>query len=363
MSERKKAWDAHEVRTRIESEAAEVNKMPEETDIQAQLKHMRVRDLQRKIDEAERLDLEEHIEEKRLALRETKAKRQKLEEDIRAPPGDTVTPQRVEPALKQLSGAELVEISKLPEDQRKEVYQTIAMLKGGGGGGGMADNMLLPLIMFSQKDKGIGINEMLAFAKTFMDLVKNSQQTPQGGVNPTEIMEKTYSIMEKASEKAGGQVGFWEQAIGNPETFARLKELFGGPKGDAAPNASLEYAKLQKEYEIEMKKLDQTEKLETQKLGIEHERTQLFGDGMKRISRAAGAAFAQGEEEGLETLEQVEGAGVTTVSVSQDGLTLKQFNCHTCRSPISVPNLVHGQDVKCAKCGAVHVFKLDKPEQ
>ena len=358
MSERKRAGDVHEVRTRIESEAAEVNRMPEETDVQTQLKHMRVRDLQRKIDEAERLELEEHLEEKRLALRETKAKRQKLEEDIRAPP-DNTAPRPVEPALKQLSGAELVEISKLPDEQRKEVYQTIAMLKGGGGGG-MADNMLLPLILFSQKDKSLGINEMLAFAQTFMQMVKNSQAQASPGADPTAIMEKTYDIMDKASAKAGGQVGFWEQAIGNPETFARLKELFGGPKETTTPNASLEYAKLQKEYDIEMAKLVQQKDTEDKKLVVEHERTQLFGDGIKRLSRAAGAAFAQGEDKGLEPLEKVE--GVTEIkSTSEDGLTLKQFNCHTCRAPISVPNIVPGQDIKCAKCGAIHTFKLDKP--
>ena len=117
---------------------------------------------------------------------------------------------------------------------------------------------------------------------------------------------------------------------------------------------------LNKQFLIELKKMDRDDDYRWEELKVKRERNDILASGFKRIGRAVARGLTEGEEE--EEEEEHRKGGRRKPAKPRGHV--KVYRCSECNAKISVPkDLKPGDAVKCAKCGAEYVAKETASEK
>lgn len=352
---RRHIWEVQPINARVDEEIDKAVKTPEDTDINAHLKRIKLDRVRKMVDEAQTLEVEEAIEERRLSLEEMRAKRKDLVEQRRKSQGEERL-QDVEQVVQppKMSGDELsklVEVSKLPPEQREEFYRAVAYTRGMYGGSGANSESMIPLLLaFSRQNKEIGFPEMIEFSKNLMSVAKQMREESReqgGNVDINEIVKTIYA--EKGKEPDS-----FTKFLAQIEQVEKIRNLISPPQSASSANTSVEMAKVERGHELELKKLEQQKILEEQKIDLEKKKTEAFGANLTRIAATAGAAFAAGEAEGGEVEHRARKRPDNRPE------NLMEFACTECGSPIVVPNPKPGDQATCGKCGWMHTISKEE---
>jgi len=258
------------------------------------------------------------------------------------------------------------ELAKLPEEERKKVIETYAMLKMADKG--LSNNMVLPLLIsFARENKGASQSDMYQWAKMHLDAVKMGVDLGKGGKaesgaetvkilleafremlrSEREAREKELKLLEQKLENLR-QPGLLDALLLNPEVRQVLKEIgfFQPPKpagGD--PRIQLEIEKLKMMHQKELKKMEMEFQLKLKELEMEMNKANMMLYGLRQIGGAAAAALG-------DTLME---EGETEQAYTEN---LVREKCPKCGGEIVFP--ADAKIVTCPHCGAK--FKVTRHE-
>ena len=345
---RRRIWEVQPINVRVDEEIEKAVKTPEDTDINTELKRIKLDRVRKMVEDARTLEVEEVLEERRMNIEDLRAKRKEIVERRKRQGGeDLVAP--VEPqAPPKMSGEELsklVEVSKLPPEQREEFYRAVAYTRGMyGGAGANADSVIPMLMMFSKQNQNIGFPEMISFTQTILGAAKQMrEETKESGGKDVDINEIVKTIYAEKNKEQDSFAKFLAQI----EQVEKIRNLIAPPQNPANISSSVEMAKVEKGHELELAKLAQNKVLEEKRITVEEKKADALGAGLTRLAATAGAALAAGESEG-------EGGGVEHRPRKRPESSIMEFACSECGATIVAPNPKVGDQVTCGKCGWMH---------
>lgn len=218
--------------------------------------------------ELERLKIERMVEEERKKLEELKKGGK---------------PKESSAGLEDLglSVAMVRELAKLPDDERRKVIETYAMLKSAERINSGTSSLLWPLLIgYAKSNPTSSRDSMVEFAKVMADQIKtgielaskNQPQQTQSNWNPVEMIkvfadlvkDNVQKPLEELVERMQPQPSPFERILMDDRLFERAKALgmFGG--GEVArtdPQIQLEIEKLRTERDMKLEEM----RRETQK--------------------------------------------------------------------------------------------------
>lgn len=358
---RKKLWEVSPLTVREEVNQAVDRAVatPEKTSLDTELKRMKLDQIRKLQEDHEMNQLKVIVEEERINVAELTGRRKELEAQKRGAGQQTQQADTSQPPV-GFTMADVVELSKLPPDQKADAFKVLMMMKPSGGDNGYG---ILPLLLssYGQQNPKAGIEEMLAFARAINEAAKNMVNQNNQPPMSNDMIDKVITLAKESKQnQPAPQPGIFDQIFGNETTYNRIKDIFGGGKHDAeaSANSSIEKLRIEKQFEIDSRKLDQEAELKKAEIDVEMKKADAFGNGVIRLVKAAGTALAQGEAE-VDQARSPEETRRTPSSQDTRALGINQIPCPTpgCGAMIVVQNPKPGQDIKCAKCGSIYEWQ------
>lgn len=264
-----------------------------------------------------------------------------------------------------------MQLAELPDEQKKKVIETYAMLK-------MAESQasnpaaLLPLLIgFTRENPRASTEEIYGFAKVAQETMKTAGELLKEKYQPKDEASKTFielitkvlEAQQKASDEKFerlvdklekmNQPGLLDALILNQDVYNRLKDLgfFSPPKPQYTdPTIQLKIEEMRMRHEKELKQMEMNFQLELQRL--QQEQNRLLG--MVGMFRQMGHAIASSVLEEPATTHQTQAPPPTQGEV----VTL---NCPNCNNPITFPTTA--KTVVCPKCRRVLEIKREEEKE
>ena len=313
--------------------------------------------------EAKRLRLQEIIERRKREIEKLK------EESKEKSKGESEVLSGVSPAM-------AAELAKLPEEQRKAVIETYAMLKAAEKGkAGM--ELLLPLLIgFVKANPQAKQPDLVEYAKvvneqlkTAMQLVeskkeKEKEKKVEAAWNPVELIKTFGDIIAEKIEKPFQELiqrvqpapSPFERILMDDKLFERAKALgmfSGGVQTEqkTPPEVLVEVEKLRTEREMAIEKMRQEREMRLQEMQLQHQRWLAEQQLEQRKWEQIGKLFEGPIGKTIQTIgagaaRKISGYGGQQVSVTQ-------VTCPTCKKQF--PAFADAERVICPYCNAVLV--------
>lgn len=358
------AYDLHKINMRVEPQQnqPQQNQTQQNHPVSAFLdpnvdnyiQRIRMSDIKRKVESVQDMEMETALERQKTVLQQ--AKQQYA--DLVSRNNPQAVP-RVVNEIQAFSPEQLMQLSQLPEEKQQQVISLNMALKGGGGASGQgANDYLLPMIMYSQKNKGADMSDLLGAVEKIM-AIRDGGMSHKETSNPMDIVREA---MEMAKEYGG--MGQQQQPqepaspfglLGDPNfatALQTLKEVFGGNSNqDTAQSLrseTLELTKAKNDFELAMRRLDQEKLLEQKKLDVDEKRAEAASHGIERVAATVATALAsRGQKSSDDEDDRMEDR--LTRPSSMDNV--EKLICPNCGNSIIAPNIQPGQTVTCSKCG------------
>jgi len=331
--------------------------------------------------ETEEAEEDEEVAEKRREMRRLKAEKELLKvraevEKLRAET-EKLRREAEAPSAEGLGISEdmVKELAKLPDEERRKVVETYAMLRAAEGGKYSA--WVMPLLVgYARAHPGSDVSSMAEFAKAMAEQVKigfemasKAQQQPAVQASSVELLKLFAEIvrdnvkrpLEELVEKVQPQPSALEQILMNDKLFERAKALglFGGGEAKGRPA----------DLEIEIERLRTERDLKIEELRQQHERwlaeQQLEAKKWEQIGRVfEGPVGRFIEAVGGGTAERLRGTGAAGQPPQQlkiPGVEVGRISCPTCRRQF-YGNLL-ADFVVCPWCSAVLKKEASQPQQ
>lgn len=264
--------------------------------------------------------------------------------------------------IEDVEAAKLV--ASLPEDQRRQVLQILAILRRSGVRESPAT--LIPLAMAmstgnpardaeataklieavskvsgGREDAGKLMTGMAAVMAALRQWVPQRQEE---GLTEKLLM-KVLSHLEEEAKSRPSPYGALALALQDKETYERFKELFGHKPDIEVLKLMQEMKKADRQFMLQLKKLEFDFNKELLKLRRERERDRLVSSGLRKVTRAVAEAVAEEEEEGGE------GEAMAAPARAVARKKLQRVECE-CGEVLTVPP--DAKEFECPACGAVY---------
>jgi len=191
--------------------------------------------------------------------------------------------------LSGVSPVMAAELAKLPEDQRKQVIQTYAMLKAAEKTSGNATALLLPLLVgFVKANPQASQVDLVKFAEVMTEQIKTGMQLAKEGEkgkekekaswSPVELIktfgemirENVQKPMEELVQRVQPSPSPFERILMDDKLFERAKNLgmFGGPVQQQPQSVTPELKRL----DLEIEKIKQDTALKLKEMELQQQR-------------------------------------------------------------------------------------------
>ncbi len=356
-----RAGDLHPVPTRIVTPADQLpQRIMQEPSIEVYDPIKRkVRDLQKKKLEAEELDVDLDLEEKKTTITELRAKREALSDRKNASDavnrrGSGVESMEVSPELAKT-------ISEMDEDKREAFLRTYSMMQAARGGD-QAGAMLPLMLAYSQNHSAPDIQN---FGQQIVEAFTSGMQMMSANSGGSDVKDQMLlKAFEKLTEQKPAEGGKTDaitlitqlKDAGLVYTPAQVTEMISKSRDSSSvaipmptgpSNTDLELKRIEMTMGLETKKIDTNMQLELAKLNLEKQKSDNMGNLATRLMNTAGRALAEGELEGLD-----EKAGTTKgLPANAPTAAIGKESCPNCGAEIIIPEPDKARTLKCVKCG------------
>lgn len=286
------------------------------------------------------------------------------------------------------------ELAKMPEEERKKVIETYAMLRAAERSAANPNILLPMLIGFSREHRDASKEEMFQWGKLQLETMKTAWDMAKAGEKPRDgsdsiklFMEVFKEILEKDREarklefemlmkkmEEMRQPSLLEAIVFDEKTRNALKEigLFNPPRQQQGidPRIQLQIEQMKMQHEKDLKRMEMEFQLKLEELRAQQQRTAAMLQGIRQIGFAAAQALTQEDvmseqpqnvamATGEKVRSNVVGVGSEPGSLSEEVVTL---DCPTCKKPITFPKTA--ETVQCPFCNSMYrVKKTDEGEQ
>jgi hypothetical protein len=334
--------------------------------------------------ETEEAEEDEEVAEKRREMRRLKAEKELLKvraevEKLRAET-EKLRREAEAPSAEGLGISEdmVKELAKLPDEERRKVVETYAMLRAAEGG--KYSPWVMPLLVgYARAHPGSDVSSMAEFAKTMAEQVKigfemasRAQQQP-AQASSVELLKLFAEIvrdnvkrpLEELVEKVQPQPSALEQILMNDKLFERAKALglFGGGQAQGRPaDLELEIEKLRTERDLKIEELRQQHERWLTEQQLEARKWEQIG----RVFEGPVGRFIETVGGGAaERLRAAPGAAGQPPQAPQQlkipGVEVERISCPTCRRQFY--GNVLADFVVCPWCSAVLKKESPQPAQ
>jgi len=308
--------------------------------------------------EAKRLRLRELIMERRKRIKELERELEG-EEEYEVPKKPAKIFPEIPPEL-------VMQISKLPEEEREKVIETYMRLQAAGAiANSQVGALLLPwLIGYARANPGSDVESMVKVAQTVADafakgLQAARQQAPQQTTDVASLITTIFTAMkdlkedfrkamEEIAAKVQPQPSWLEQILTDDKLFQRAKELglFGHPpqQQQVPPEVMVEIEKLRQQTQLEIEKIRDERARWFQEMAWRREQEKMKWEAVKSIAEGRLGSV-------IETLGQAAAGRISGAPAQHVGPESEQTVCPKCGGTFYV--LKGATETVCPFCGTL----------
>lgn len=323
-------------------------------DVSGELMKMKTEEMKRMQDEAAleelRLTREKRLKEISVGLTELELKKRELKEQMSSKKHPEDTDQAKSPISMNFTGSELMAMMKdLNEEQRQGLFTLMAMTNTGGGGQSNNMGWMMPAMLGAMRQNPqMTPVDMVNMAASLINTVKGFAQPNEGNADLMKTMFTTLiDLVKNKTDKP--EKGFWDTILGDKDKLNTVKEILGVGDKASQQQVTLEYAKINNDFELRKQELAQISEVEKQKVAVEQQRNQILVDGIGQAAEAIGAVVGSKTSESGEPAQMK--MQVPEQAQAQIRSEVKNIPCPKCNAPVYVGNPMKGQSFKCTRCG------------